>query len=92
MSLYAAVLRDVLWVTTLIIIIIIIIIIDYGDYDYDYDYDYDKEKSEQAACTLHSTVCMTCCGLRAAFLWLCKSETTENHVLYHAPVVSRCTS
>ena len=25
-------------------------------------------------------------------MWLCKSETIEDHVLYHATVVSRCTS
>ena len=39
---------------------------------------------------LHSTVCLAGCGLRAAFVWLCKSETMED--LYHATVVSRCTS
>ena len=32
------------------------------------------------------------CGLRDAFVGLCKSETIEDHVLYHATVVSRCTS
>ena len=37
---------------------------------------------------LHSTVCMARCGLRAALAWLCKSETIEDHVLYHAMVVS----
>ena len=41
---------------------------------------------------LHSTVCMARCGLRDAFVWLCKSETMEDHVLYYATVVSRCTS
>ena len=41
---------------------------------------------------LQNTVCMARCGLRAAFVWLCKSETIEDHVLYHATVVSRCTS
>ena len=41
---------------------------------------------------LHSTVCMACCGLRdASVVWLCKSETIEDHVLYYAKVVSRCT-
>ena len=46
----------------------------------------------EAACT-DSSVCMARCGLRAAFVWLCKSETIEDHVLYHATVVvSRCTS
>ena len=30
---------------------------------------------------LHSTVCMARCGLRAAFVWMCKPETIENHVL-----------
>ena len=44
-------------------------------------------------CRFHSTVCMARCGLRAAFVWLCKeSETIEDHVLYHATVVSRYTS
>ena len=42
---------------------------------------------------LHSTVCMAHCGLRAAFVRLCKSETIEDHALYHATVVkNRCTS
>ena len=41
---------------------------------------------------LHSTVCMARCGLRDAFVWLSKFETIEDHVLYHATVVSRCTS
>ena len=36
-------------------------------------------------------VCMVNCGLRAAFVWLCKPQTIEDHVLYHAAVVSRCT-
>ena len=41
---------------------------------------------------LHSTVCIARSGLRDAFVvWLCKSETIENHVLYYAKVVSRCT-
>ena len=41
---------------------------------------------------LHSTVCMARCGLRDTFVvWLCKSETIEDHVLYYAKVVSRCT-
>ena len=34
---------------------------------------------------------MVNCGLRAAFVWLCKPQTIEDHVLYHAAVVSRCT-
>ena len=39
---------------------------------------------------LHSTVSMARCGLRDAFVvWLCKSETIEDHVLYYAKVVSR---
>ena len=33
---------------------------------------------------------MVNCGLRAAFVWLCKPQTIEDHVLYHAAVVSRC--
>ena len=37
------------------------------------------------------TVCMTRCGFRAAFVWLCKPPTIEEHVLYHATVVSRRT-
>ena len=41
---------------------------------------------------MDSAVCMARCGLRAALVWLCKSETIEDHVLYHATVVSRCTS
>ena len=41
---------------------------------------------------LAQSVCMARCGLRAAFVWLCKSKTIEDHVLYHATVVSRCTS
>ena len=41
---------------------------------------------------MHSTVSMARCGLRDAFVWLCKSETVEDHVLYYATVVSRCTS
>ena len=45
----------------------------------------------EAACT-DSTVFMGSCGVRAAFVWLCKPETIENHELYHATVVSRCTS
>ena len=45
----------------------------------------------EVACT-DSSVRRARCGLRAAFVWLCKSETIENHVLYHASVVSRCTS
>ena len=41
---------------------------------------------------LHSsTVCMARCGLRAAFVWLCKPQTVEDHVRYHATIVSRCT-
>ena len=41
---------------------------------------------------LHSTVCMARCGLRDEFVvWLCESETFEDHVLYCAKVVSRCT-
>ena len=35
---------------------------------------------------------MARCGLRDAFVWLCKSETIEDHVLYYATVISRCTS
>ena len=39
---------------------------------------------------VHSTVSMARCGLRDAFVvWLCKSETIEDHVLYYAKVVSR---
>ena len=39
---------------------------------------------------LHSTGSMARCGLRDAFVvWLCKSETIEDHVLYYAKVVSR---
>ena len=34
---------------------------------------------------------MVNCGLRAAFVWLCKPQTIGDHVLYHAAVVSRCT-
>ena len=34
---------------------------------------------------------MVNCGLRAAFVRLCKPQTIEDHVLYHAAVVSRCT-
>ena len=45
----------------------------------------------EAACT-DSTVCMARCGLRAAFVWLCKSETVKDRMLYHATVVSRCAS
>ena len=41
---------------------------------------------------LHKIVCMARCGLRAAFMWLCKPETIEHHVLYHATVVNRCTT
>ena len=40
---------------------------------------------------LHSTVRMARYGLRDAFVWLCKSETIEDYVLYYATVVSRCT-
>ena len=40
---------------------------------------------------LHSTVFTARYGLRAAFVWLCKPQTFEDHVLYHATVVSRCT-
>ena len=32
---------------------------------------------------MHSAVCMARCGLRAAFLWLCKPQMIEDHVLYH---------
>ena len=45
----------------------------------------------EAAC-IDSYVCMARCGLRAAFVWSSKSETFEDHVLYHATVVRRCTS
>ena len=38
----------------------------------------------------HST-CMARCGLRAAFVWLCKPQTIKDYVLYHATVVRRCT-
>ena len=41
---------------------------------------------------LHSTVYIARYGLRVAFVWLCKSQTIEDHVLYHATVVSRCAS
>ena len=41
---------------------------------------------------LHSTVCMARSGLRDEFVVrLCKSETIEDHMLYYAKVVSRCT-
>ena len=30
-------------------------------------------------------------SLRAAFVWLCKPQTNEDHVLYPATIVSRCT-
>ena len=40
---------------------------------------------------LHSIVCMARCGLPAAFVWLFKPEMFEDHVLYHATVVSRGT-
>ena len=42
------------------------------------------------ACTqycLHGTL-----RLQDAFKWLCMSEMIEDHLLYHATVVSRCTS
>ena len=48
--------------------------------------------SELVRGRLHSTgtVSMARCGLRDAFVvWLCKSETIEDHVLYYAKVVSR---
>ena len=46
--------------------------------------------SELVRGCLHSTVSMARCGLRDAFVvWLCKSETIEDHVLYYAKVVSR---
>ena len=41
---------------------------------------------------LQHTVCMARCGLRAAFVWMHKPETIEDHVLYHATVVSKYTS
>ena len=41
---------------------------------------------------LHNTVCMARCGLLDAFVWLGKSETIEDHVLYYTTVVNRCTS
>ena len=41
---------------------------------------------------LHSTVCMARCGLPTAFVWLCKSETIKDYVLYHATAVSSRTS
>ena len=44
------------------------------------------------ACTDSSSVRMAHCGFRAAFVWLCESKTIEDHGLYHATVVSRCTS
>ena len=41
---------------------------------------------------LYSTVCMARGGMLAAFVWLGKPKTIEDHVLYHATVVSsRCT-
>ena len=40
---------------------------------------------------LHSNVCMARCGLPAAIVWLYRSKTIEDHVLYHATVISRCT-
>ena len=46
--------------------------------------------SELVRGRLHSTVSMARCGLRDAFVvWLCKSGTIEDHVLYYAKVVSR---
>ena len=53
-----------------------------------------KEKSDRPSelvrGRLYSTVSMARCGLRDAFVvWLCKSETIEDHVLYYAKVVSR---
>ena len=33
-------------------------------------------------------VCMVWCGRPAAFMWLCKPRTIEDHVLCHATVVS----
>ena len=42
-------------------------------------------------CTDRS-VCIVRCGLRASFVWLWKSETIEDHLLYHATVVRKCTS
>ena len=51
----------------------------------------NKDMLLEAACT-DSTTCVARCSLRAAFLWLCKPETIEDHVLYHAPVVRRYTS
>ena len=46
--------------------------------------------SELVRGRLNSTVSMARCGLRDAFVvWLCKSETIEDHVLYNAKVVSR---
>ena len=45
----------------------------------------------EAACT-DSSICMARCGLRAAFVWLCKSETIEDHMLFYAAVIRRCTS
>ena len=46
--------------------------------------------SELVRGRLHSTVSMARCGLQNAFVvWLCKSETIEDHVLYYAKVVSR---
>ena len=46
--------------------------------------------SELVRGRLHSTVSMARCGLRDAFVvWLCKSETIEDHVLYYAKVLSR---
>ena len=38
-----------------------------------------------------SAVCMARCGLPAAFVWLCKHETIEDHVACHATVVRKCT-
>ena len=37
------------------------------------------------------STCMARCGLRAAFVWLCKPQTIKDYVLYHATVVRRCT-
>ena len=37
---------------------------------------------------LHSAVCMAHCDQPAAFVWLCKPHTIEDHVLCHATVVS----
>ena len=51
-----------------------------------------RYRSDVVGGHLLSTVCTACCGVRVTFVWLCKPKTIEDHMLYHATVVSRCTS